>query len=1057
MVAGVAAVTALAGVVTAVPAGATGTPPQISLVTGHNGTATVTVGHPKVATSADISPTYIAYDSANGDEAVAQTVAGSTHVYLIAGAADASEYGLTGPLVKGDAYLIAGNGTSGLVQDPGGSGTGGSASAKATTNPIAPTSLAFDSNGNLLIGGLTGSGSTVESAIQVVAKGAGTYYGDTMVAGDLYSIAGEGGLFDTFPSNAIAFPVGVDAYGMVVDSSGNIIVSTAGEALFLNETSSTITRYGKSLPADEATSIAGTSSGTTTCGSGSVSAASGTVALGKSRPFVDASGNVYLNDDKTTAGKGCTWVLPAASGTLDGKTVTAGNLYSLTGAATTTAATSGAVANTVSFPSTTAVAVDPAGNVVAALAGTTPSLRVIAESTGTYYDQSMTKGDVYTISGGTSTTLPGNAAGYKLAGPTSLVDGAVGDLLLTDGAAVTTGTAYEVTGGPTPPAATPTVTSVTPSSGVIAGGTTVTIHGRNLGGATAVTFGAAAVERIASDLPTAITVVTSSHVAGKVTVSVTTPRGKATLTTGFTYVLPPPTLASVTPPTGSTKGGTTVAITGTNLTGATAVTFGGTAATAFDVVNSTTVTAKTKAHIAGSVIVSVTTPGGTAPKTGAFAYVVGTAPSAPTITSVVRPSSGTATLTVGGTVAVSWTAPITDGGFAVTKYEVTAAPGGQTCTTSGTLTCTVSGLTDGVVYGFTVAAANEAGTTASTAVQLAPGTAPAAPGTPTAQRANGSVTVRWVAATSTASGFPVTKYTVTSTPTGKSCTWTGTLTTRTFKCTVPGLTDGTSYVFLVKATNAVGTGPTSEPSNAAVPGEAAPPGSPMGVVAIAGNGKATVSWTAPVTTGGLSITDYTVTSTPTGKTCTTTGSLTCTVTGLTNGTAYTFTVEATNAFGSGPTSSPSRVVIPIASSSPAATSPTTAAPPTQGYWEVASDGGLFAFGTAQFYGSEGGQPLNAPIVGMTATPTGKGYWEVASDGGLFAFGTAQFYGSEGGQTLAAPIVGMVGGPTGKGYWEVASDGGLFAFGTAQFYGSMGGKPLNAPIVGIAGGPGTGGS
>ena len=82
---------------------------------------------------------------------------------------------------------------------------------------------------------------------------------------------------------------------------------------------------------------------------------------------------------------------------------------------------------------------------------------------------------------------------------------------------------------------------------------------------------------------------------------------------------------------------------------------------------------------------------------------------------------------------------------------------------------------------------------------------------------------------------------------------------------------------------------------------------------------------------------------------------------------------------------------------------------------------------AQFYGSMGGKPLNEPIVGMASTPDGKGYWEVASDGGLFAFGDAAFYGSMGGQPLNKPIVGMTATPTGKGYWEVASDGGLFAF------------------------------
>ena len=54
----------------------------------------------------------------------------------------------------------------------------------------------------------------------------------------------------------------------------------------------------------------------------------------------------------------------------------------------------------------------------------------------------------------------------------------------------------------------------------------------------------------------------------------------------------------------------------------------------------------------------------------------------------------------------------------------------------------------------------------------------------------------------------------------------------------------------------------------------------------------------------------------------------------------------------------------------------------------------------------GGKPLNQPVVGLASTPGGGGYWEVASDGGLFAFGDAQFYGSMGGKPLNKPIVGM---------------------------------------------------
>ncbi len=125
-----------------------------------------------------------------------------------------------------------------------------------------------------------------------------------------------------------------------------------------------------------------------------------------------------------------------------------------------------------------------------------------------------------------------------------------------------------------------------------------------------------------------------------------------------------------------------------------------------------------------------------------------------------------------------------------------------------------------------------------------------------------------------------------------------------------------------------------------------------------------------------------------------------------------------------------------------------AADPNGGYWEVASDGGIFSFG-APFYGSMGGQPLNTPIVGMAPTADGGGYWEVASDGGIFSFGDATFYGSMGGQPLDAPIVAAVADPLGGGYWEVASDGGIFSFGDARFYGSMGGHRLDEPIVGMA--------
>jgi hypothetical protein len=130
----------------------------------------------------------------------------------------------------------------------------------------------------------------------------------------------------------------------------------------------------------------------------------------------------------------------------------------------------------------------------------------------------------------------------------------------------------------------------------------------------------------------------------------------------------------------------------------------------------------------------------------------------------------------------------------------------------------------------------------------------------------------------------------------------------------------------------------------------------------------------------------------------------------------------------------------------------TATTDQQGYWMVASDGGVFSYGDAHFFGSTGNIHLNRPIVALAPTPDAKGYWLVASDGGVFTFGDAAFYGSTGNIVLNRPIVAMAPTPDGKGYWLVASDGGVFTFGDAVFYGSTGNIALNRPIVGMAATP-----
>jgi hypothetical protein len=74
-------------------------------------------------------------------------------------------------------------------------------------------------------------------------------------------------------------------------------------------------------------------------------------------------------------------------------------------------------------------------------------------------------------------------------------------------------------------------------------------------------------------------------------------------------------------------------------------------------------------------------------------------------------------------------------------------------------------------------------------------------------------------------------------------------------------------------------------------------------------------------------------------------------------------------------------------------------------------------------------------VGIAATPTGRGYWLIASDGGVFTYGDAGFFGSAANLRLKAPIVGIAATASGKGYWLLGRDGGIFTFGDAPFLGA----------------------
>jgi hypothetical protein len=169
----------------------------------------------------------------------------------------------------------------------------------------------------------------------------------------------------------------------------------------------------------------------------------------------------------------------------------------------------------------------------------------------------------------------------------------------------------------------PTVDTIDPPQGASTGGTPVTISGSSFTGATGVTIGGVAATHVILVNDTTITCTTPAGTIGTVNVVVRTPNSPHDdpVNQLFTYVLGLPTVTSVSPPMGVAAGSTRVTITGTNLSGATGVTFGSVAATGLTIVNDTTLTCTTPAGQAGAASVLVITPPGHNPDNTLYLYV----------------------------------------------------------------------------------------------------------------------------------------------------------------------------------------------------------------------------------------------------------------------------------------------------------------------------------------------------------------------------------------------------------------------------------------------------
>ena len=299
------------------------------------------------------------------------------------------------------------------------------------------------------------------------------------------------------------------------------------------------------------------------------------------------------------------------------------------------------------------------------------------------------------------------------------------------------------------------------------------------------------------------------------------------------------------------------------------------------------------------------------------------------IITVPTAPSGLTGVAANAQVSLTWIAPVSNGGAAITDYLIQYSPdSGVTWSTfvdgaSTSTSANVTGLTNGVGYLFRVAAVNSAGTGgfSSPTSTLTPQSPFAPPGAPTGvagYRGNGQVILSWTAPTSNG-GPAITDYAIEYRPATGS-TWipfTDGVSAST-SSVVTGLTNGTGYVFRVAAVNIGGIGAYSTPTTPITPSAIATvPAPPTAVTGTATDAAVLLSWTAPVTNGGATISDYAVQYSSNGGTTWLnandglSAATTAWVRGLTNGTNYVFRVAAVNSAGTGSFSSRSTAVMPV--------------------------------------------------------------------------------------------------------------------------------------------------
>ncbi len=359
------------------------------------------------ATSASLNGPYYVAATTNGNMALADR---NNFAIDFVPATSGTYFGQK--MTASDIYRVAGNGTFGS------SGIGGHATSASLNGP---SSVAFDSFGNLYI---TDSDN---SRIDMVPATSGTYFGQKMIAGDIYTIAGNGGF--GYSGN------GGPATSAQLDGPQGITVAPSG-ALFIADTNNDVVRmvpatsgtyFGQVMTAGDIYTIAGNGSyGSSGIGGHATSASLN----GPSAVTTDTLGNLFFSDHDNNVVD----MVPSVSGTYFGQQMTKGDIYRVAGNGSGGDTGNGGLAISASLNGPSGLAVDTNENLVIA-DFYDAQVQVVAGQTGTYFGQKMTTGDIYSIVGTGNPGYSGNGGSVTSAqvdGPSSVALDSFGDLFIAD-------------------------------------------------------------------------------------------------------------------------------------------------------------------------------------------------------------------------------------------------------------------------------------------------------------------------------------------------------------------------------------------------------------------------------------------------------------------------------------------------------------------------------------------------------------------------------------------------------------------------------------------------